>query len=54
MIFTKVCPAKILAVNLIDKLNALMIYENISIKIKTGKRAKGHLGIKIFKNSIFL
>jgi hypothetical protein len=39
-----------LAVNLIDKLKALIIYENISIKINIGNNAKGHLGINIFKN----
>jgi len=50
IILTKVCPANILAVNLIDKLKALIIYEKISISINTGNRANGHLGINIFKN----
>jgi hypothetical protein len=53
IIFTKVCPAKILAVNLIDKLKALIIYENISIIINIGNNAIGHLGINIFKKCIF-
>ena len=50
IILTKVWPAKIFAVNLIDKLKALIIYENNSININTGNKAKGHLGINIFKN----
>ena len=39
-----------LAVNLIDRLKALIIYENNSININTGNEAIGHFGIKIFKN----
>jgi len=47
---TKVCPAIILALNRIAKLNALIIYEKISINISIGNNIKGHSGINIFKN----
>jgi len=54
IILTNVWPANIFAVNLIDKLNALIIYENISISINTGNNAIGQVGTKIFKNLKFL
>lgn len=54
MILTNVCPAKILAVNLIAKLKALNIYDDTSIKISKGNNAIGQVGTKIFKNLKFL
>jgi len=46
-----VWPAIILALSRIAKLKDLIIYEKISMTIKNGNNAKGHSGIKIFKNS---
>jgi hypothetical protein len=48
-----VCPAKILATNLIPKLNILIKYEKISIGIKIISNKKGLFGIKIFKKDKF-
>jgi hypothetical protein len=50
IINTNVCPANILAANLIAKLNILIKYENISIGTNIGNNTKGHSGIKICKN----
>ncbi len=50
IIKTRVCPANILAANLIDKLNIRIKYEKISIGIKIGNKTNGHSGIKILKN----
>src|ERR1700733_10212538 len=47
---TKVCPAIILALNLIAKLKALIAYEKISIGTSRNKRGNGASGTKIFKN----
>jgi len=49
-ICTNVCPAIILADNLIAKLNDLIIYDNISIVIIKGYKAKGTSGTNNFKN----
>ena len=51
IIWTKVCPANILAANLIAKLNILIKYEKISIGISIIRSIKGLCGMKIFKNS---
>ena len=50
IIWTNVWPAKILAANLIDKLNNRIKYEKISIGINTGNNTNGHWGIKICRN----
>lgn len=50
IICTNVWPAKILAANLIDKLNKRIKYEKISIGINIGNKINGHCGIKICKN----
>jgi hypothetical protein len=49
IIYTKVCPARILADNLIAKLKDLIIYENNSIAINIGNNANGASGINILK-----
>ena len=50
IICTNVWPAKILAANLIDKLNKRIKYEKISIGINIGNNTNGHWGINICKN----
>jgi len=52
IIFTKVCPAIILADNRIAKLKDLIIYENTSITMRSGNSINGHSGINIFKKLI--
>jgi hypothetical protein len=51
IIYTRVCPAIILADNLIAKLKVRIIYEKISMKIKKGIMKIGHCGIKVQKKS---
>lgn len=43
------CPAIILAANRMAKLNAFIIYENISIQISIGNKANGASGMNIRK-----
>jgi len=52
IIYTKVWPAIILALNRIAKLKQRITYENISIIIRNGSNKKGHSGTKILKNFI--
>lgn len=49
IIYTKVCPAIILAANRIARLNAFIIYENISMQISIGNKTNGASGINIRK-----